>query len=172
MCLISWQSLAIDFHVIPAVPHHCKHIDHMCLSAMISDPNCLFAWVLPMSPSKFFKINFWNGHSSTQQWQNWRGCSLQKEQAWRSQRYTKPRQFQLAWICLGLLWARNKQSALLHLLELSRISRLKKREYFKPWIAGADFFEQVGFVVWTSKTTHYRDLSKETSELKRKFSAI
>ena len=52
-------------------------------------------------------------------------------------------------ICLGLLWARNKQSALLHLLELSRISRLKKREYFKPWIAGADFFEQVG--LWSGQ---------------------
>ena len=34
-------SLAIDFYIIPAVQHHCTHTDHMCLLAMISDPELI-----------------------------------------------------------------------------------------------------------------------------------
>ena len=45
LCVIHFfvWSVAIDFHAVPAVQHNCMHINHTCLSAMISDLNRLFA---------------------------------------------------------------------------------------------------------------------------------
>ncbi|CAH3025290.1 unnamed protein product, partial [Porites evermanni] len=36
-------SVATDFRATPAVQHNCMHINHTCLSAIISDLNHLFA---------------------------------------------------------------------------------------------------------------------------------